>query len=97
VAGGYSSPSVVAAAADAGIGALFTSEPTVRVRSAGGCLVFGRFAILHGTSAATVERLVSGDPLPRVQQFTSWNTKKLAKAVGGESYLAVRRALLRSR
>jgi peptidoglycan/xylan/chitin deacetylase (PgdA/CDA1 family) len=94
---GASSPRVVGAAAAAGMTALFTSEPTTRCHSVDGCTVIGRFALRRDTPAAVAAALASGDLGVRLRQFWSWNLKKLAKAVGGDAYLALREALYNRR
>jgi len=93
VPGGYYADKVAATAAAAGIRALFTSEPTARCREVDGCLVLGRYSIRRGTPAATAAAYAAGRVLPRVRQQWFWNCKKVAKALGGEMYLAVRRAV----
>lgn len=92
VPGGYYAPRVAEAAAAAGVDVLFTSEPTARCHSEAGCLVIGRYAIRRSTSARTAAAYASGQVLPRLQQQLFWNVKKVAKAMGGNVYLAVRRA-----
>src|SRR5256712_1193441 len=91
VRGGAYSRRVAEAAAVAGITALFTSEPTSRCRQVDGCLVVGRYSVRRGTPARVAAALASGRLLPRLAQLCFWNCKKLAKAVGGERYLALRR------
>lgn len=96
VPGGYYSRDVGRAAAASGIAVLFTSEPIVSVRAvADSCLLVGRFSILGGTSPETAGRLASGELSPRLTQLATWNAKKLAKAVLGDRYRAVRQAILR--
>ncbi|PYO66376.1 MAG: hypothetical protein DMD69_13980 [Gemmatimonadetes bacterium] len=91
VPGGAYSSRVAEAAAVAGITALFTSEPTSRCHQVDGCLVVGRYSLRRGTPARIAAALASGRLLPRLAQLCFWNCKKLAKAVGGERYLALRR------
>lgn len=94
VAGGYYSDIVAQSAAACGIRALFTSEPTKRVRVVDGCHVFGRFMIRQATSPLTVRALLAGKAWPRAQQFASWNTKKVLKAASGGSYLKIRKTVI---
>jgi peptidoglycan/xylan/chitin deacetylase (PgdA/CDA1 family) len=96
VPGGYYSKSVAEAAAAAGLEVLFTSEPTSRVMRVNGCLIAGRYSIQQGTSTTTVARIAAGDWLPRLQQYLFWNSKKVAKRLGGSHYLALRKALLKT-
>jgi peptidoglycan/xylan/chitin deacetylase (PgdA/CDA1 family) len=96
VPGGYYSRHVGRAAAEAGVKALFTSEPVVSTRTVDGCLIFGRYSILQQTPAATAAGLVSSR-LPRARQLISWNTKKAAKTMLGDRYRDVRKAVLERR
>ena len=93
VPGGAFSPQVAHAAAAAGIAALFTSEPTTACVDVGGCLVIGRYLVRRGTSAAAAAALAAGQLAVRLRQLWFWNLKKAAKAVGGRTYLALRRAV----
>ncbi len=95
VPGGYYSKRVAEAAARTGIRVLFTSEPTTVATQVDGCLVLGRFTILRGMSPSAVARLVQGKGIPPVSQYLAWNLKKAGKFVGGESWLAMRKRLLR--
>ena len=89
--GGYSRV-VAKAAAAAGLRALFTSEPTTRVKLVDGCIVAGRYTLRRGDSARCAVALACGSGSPRVRQWLRWNTTKLAKAVGGPLYLQIRGA-----
>jgi peptidoglycan/xylan/chitin deacetylase (PgdA/CDA1 family) len=95
VPGGDLAPAVVEAAADAGYTRLFTSEPSAVERTAFGITIRGRYAVQRWTSAATVAGLVSGAWLPTMRQRAAWRAKKVAKRIGGERYLQLRRLLLR--
>ena len=95
VPGGYYAPRVAEAAAQAGVRALFTSEPVSRVARVGECLVLGRYTLRRGTPAEVAASLAAGRPAPQLQQWVAWNTKKVAKRVAGRLYLRVRRALLK--
>lgn len=93
VPGGFYSTRVAAAAAAAGIEVLFSSEPTVGLGRAGGCRVFGRFA-MERLGATTAGRLAAGARAPRMQQAILWQLKKAAKRVGGRYWFAVRRRMI---
>ncbi len=93
VPGGYYSRAVAAAAAAAGYTMLFNSEPTTGIVSVGGCRVVGRYTVYRGTSPRAAARLLTGR-LARWRQALLWNAKKVAKALGGRAYLALRRGLL---
>jgi peptidoglycan/xylan/chitin deacetylase (PgdA/CDA1 family) len=94
VPGGYYSRRVAEAAAEAGIGTLFTSEPTARVHVVNGCRVVGRYVVRRGMGPEWAAGFAAGRLGPRLRQALGWKTKQLAKAVGGEVYLRVREALL---
>ncbi len=95
VPGGDLAPDVVRAAAEAGYARLFSSEPSAVERRAFGLALQGRFTVQRWTSAATVAGLATGAWLPTMGQRVAWSAKKLAKRMGGERYLQLRRLLLR--
>lgn len=95
VPGGYSSDAVVAAAASAGVRALFTSRPTTRAHESHGCLVRGRYAIRRDTSPEEALALATGKGTARTRQAAAWGARGVAKAVLGGRYPGVRRAVLR--
>lgn len=97
VPNGYSSPEVVAAAERAGIEWLFTSDPTSSSRMIGGCRELGRYSVQVNTSTRAVADLISDRSLGRPYQAALWGAKKVVKSVAGESYLALRAALLRGK
>lgn len=97
IPGGQYSRQVVEAAAQAGVKALFTSEPTVTRRQIAGCLALGRYAIRRRTTPRTAAAIASGKIVPRARQALLWQAKKMTKAVGGESYLKFRESLARWR
>ena len=95
VPGGYYSARVAAAATATGISVLFNSQPTAKIDRAGGCLVLGRYSIQQGISAETAARIASGKWSPRFRQFLYWNSKTVAKRLGGAHYVTLRKFLLR--
>lgn len=97
VPGGYYSNSVAEVAAAAGVEVLFNSEPTGKVQKINGCLVLGRYSIMHGDSAKSAASLAQGAWLPRFQQYLYWNSKKIAKRLGGSYYLRLRESMFRNR
>jgi peptidoglycan/xylan/chitin deacetylase (PgdA/CDA1 family) len=97
VPGGYYSRVVAESAAATGLRQLFTSEPVTSSHLVEGCAVVGRFSVQRGASPQWVGSIVSGNVLPRFQQYIFWNGKKLLKAVGGETWLAMRRKILARR
>jgi peptidoglycan/xylan/chitin deacetylase (PgdA/CDA1 family) len=94
VPGGDFAPAVAAAAAEAGLRLLYTSEPTARDWQAGPLTLRGRYTIQRWTRPHTAAALASGHLLPRLRQAALWNIKKLGKRLAGEHYLRVRRRLL---
>lgn len=84
--GGYFSARVARTAAQAGLEALFTSEPETRVREISGCAVFGRFAIRRGNGADYPARLVARAPTALYGAWLGWNAKKGLKALLGPGY-----------
>lgn len=94
VPGGYYSRRVAEAASVAGIEALFTSEPTTRCQVVDRCLVLGRYTIQRWMSSEVAAALAAGRIAPRLRQLLFWNAKKATKALGGERYLKMRKALL---
>ena len=86
VPGGNYSQRVGWAAAEAGISVLFTSEPTTRLRTSGGCRVLGRYGIVRGMSAATAANLAAGRFFPCLQQSIAWKSKMFLKSVTGSYY-----------
>ena len=94
VAGGYYSRRVAEAAAAAGIQVFFNSEPTAKTRLVEGCLVLGRYSIQSFTRSSVTGAIAAGHRWPRQWQSILWDAKKILKAVGGESYVTVRRRLL---
>ena len=96
VPGGAYSPRVAAAAAQAGLEVLFTSEPVSLHVRVDGCEVLGRYTVRAGTDPGRVVRLVTGDRTACGAQWTGWNTRKLAKMAAGGAYAPVRARLLRT-
>ena len=96
VPGGYYSTEVARAAAETGVKILFTSEPKTTVETIDGCRVIGRYAMQRTTLPATAAAIAAGNLLPRLQQATLWQAKKLVKGVGGNAYLELRKKLLGS-
>ncbi len=94
VPGGLFDATVARVAAEAGLTALFTSEPHTRLDRVDGCAVFGRFSVVRRTGAAEVAGLVSGRGGRRQRQAVVWALKRAARAVGGERYLRLRRLVL---
>jgi hypothetical protein len=97
VPGGHFSKQVALAASESGIETLFNSEPVTGVYKIGKCRIIGRYAIQQQTTAAEAAALARGATSPRLRQYLFWNAKKIAKKLGGELYLDVRKRILSKR
>jgi peptidoglycan/xylan/chitin deacetylase (PgdA/CDA1 family) len=86
VPGGYYSTEVARAAGEAGIRALFTSEPVTRSHVVGQCRVFGRYTVWRGMDSRVSAGFATGRGSARMRQFAFWNSKKVAKRLGGRQY-----------
>jgi len=93
VPGGYYSRTVASAAAESGIRMLFTSEPRRSVTMVNGIAVVGRFSVTRRTRDGEIVSLASGRHGAALRQRLMWDTKKVAKRLGGEAWLAARRKL----
>ncbi len=97
VPGGYFSNSVAKAASACGIRALFTSEPIKEAYFVDNCLVLGRFSLLSGMPPSVSKALASDNiSFHQVKQYLLWNAKKVAKSIGGNHYLSIRKRILGS-
>ena len=94
VPGGYYSRQVGESAAAAGIDALFTSEPTMKVGIGTGCLVIGRYVIQRGMGAEWSGGLAARRRSFRWRQTLLWKAKRVAKVLGGAAYLKLRQSIL---
>lgn len=90
VPGGFLSAEVIAAAAAAGYGLLFTSEPEAKVRR-GALEVRGRYTIWASTPARVAAGYAQGERLACGRLWLEWNAKKLAKSVSPAVYQRLRR------
>ncbi|MGB7761604.1 MAG: polysaccharide deacetylase family protein [Bryobacteraceae bacterium] len=97
VPGGSYSRAVGAAAANAGMRVLFTSEPTSAIGHVDGCALIGRYSVQQGTSAQTAAASAAGDLLPQLRQSVYWNFKKVLKRIGGNVWIEFRKAVLARR
>ena len=91
--GGQYSRQVAQSAVASGIRIMFTSEPIARTDYVDGCLVIGRYSIQRWMPPAVAAGMASGRLAPRFKQWAWWETKKLIKSAGGESYLKLREIL----
>lgn len=87
VPGGFYSEGVARAAQDAGIRALFTSEPERRLRRVDGCLVLGRYTLRRDSPPGLAGRLVRQEPALLAREWLVWNAKKALKGSLGSGYI----------
>ena len=97
VPGGYYSREVALAAARAGINLLFNSEPVTRSHFVDRCLVLGRFCAQRATPPDWSAAIVAGHWQPQMRTYLFWNAKKMAKTIGGTTWLRARVLLLERR
>ncbi len=97
VPGGYYSRKVAEVACEAGIDALFNSEPTSTSRVVDGCCVFGRYTIYRWMEPQWSSGFAAGHLVPRLKQLAVWKVKRIAKVMGGNAYLRVQKRLLSAR
>ena len=97
VPGGYYSREVGESAAAAGIETLFTSEPTSKVSRLNGCRVIGRYVVQRGMAPEWSGGFAAGRASQCLRQAALWKAKRIAKSLGGASYLYLRRAILEKR
>lgn len=93
VPGGYYSMRVARAAEQAGIRYLFTSEPVRKISTQTHCKILGRYTITGSTSLSDVVGLVEGNCVPALKQYLIWNSKKIAKKLGGTFYIKLRKKI----
>jgi peptidoglycan/xylan/chitin deacetylase (PgdA/CDA1 family) len=93
IPGGCYSRRVAEAAAFSGFKALFTSEPRTAAPAVDGCVILGRYTIWRGMPPEVSAGLASWGRL-RATQFLSWNSRKVAKVLGGEAYVKTLRYVL---
>ena len=89
VPGGYFSPVVARSAQEAGLTALFTSEPVTAVAVEPGFTLIGRFTVRRGDAPDAAMRFVHTAPWARRAAWISWNAKGLIKPLLGPSYSRV--------
>ncbi|MDN5205377.1 polysaccharide deacetylase family protein [Fulvivirgaceae bacterium BMA10] len=95
IPGGFFSNEVARSAQEAGYKVLFTSEPTNTCYYIGDCMITGRYSIKRGDSGNKAEQIVKGSAIFRIKQFLFWNLKKVVKKVLGDSYLSLRKKLIK--
>jgi peptidoglycan/xylan/chitin deacetylase (PgdA/CDA1 family) len=97
VPGGAFSPLVAQTAGEAGVRWLFTSEPTARTWQIGPVRCIGRFTLWNGMPPAAAYACATGRGVWPLRQRITWESKKLAKAMLGPTYLRVRKRILDGR
>jgi peptidoglycan/xylan/chitin deacetylase (PgdA/CDA1 family) len=91
---GYYSDEVARAADEAGIRALFSSEPQTRTWRVGECSVLGRYCAVADTPPEWAARIVRGDLATRGLAYAGWNAKKLIKKTTAGLWLRFRATVL---
>jgi peptidoglycan/xylan/chitin deacetylase (PgdA/CDA1 family) len=91
VPGGFYSRRVAHYALRAGIRVLFNSEPKVQSSRLDGCLILGRFGLQRDSPAGLAGKFARCETSILWRHAAFWNAKKLAKAAGGERWLAFRK------
>ncbi len=91
VPGGFYSRRVAEFASEAGIRALFNSEPVMRSEDVANCVVIGRFGLQRASPSELAANYARQDRQTLLREAIYWNTKKLIKAAGGEQWLAFRK------
>lgn len=86
VPGGYFSAAVARAAGNAGLSALYTSEPITAVQRATAPALLGRFTVRHGDAADAGMRFLAPAPWARAAAWLGWNAKGLIKPILGPAY-----------
>jgi len=94
---GSFSRQVAAAAAQASIRYLFTSEPTPEIRTVDGVRIFGRYCAKQSTPPDRVVDWVNGGFWSRAGERVFWEVKKILKAAGGAHWLDFRKWFLSRR
>jgi peptidoglycan/xylan/chitin deacetylase (PgdA/CDA1 family) len=93
--GGYLSRRVAAAAAEAGLRTLYTSEPVRRRRLVDGCELIGRVTVRPGVSLAELTALAAGARWPLARRRAVWSAKKMVKPLLGAAYPRLGELLVR--
>lgn len=95
VPGGFYSTRVGDAAMATGIEWLFTSEPTTSVTPHRQGFRLGRYFIQQGMGPEVASSFAGGgSALPRRKQALLWTAKSVAKSLGGEFYIRLRKQLI---
>jgi peptidoglycan/xylan/chitin deacetylase (PgdA/CDA1 family) len=97
VPGGFYSREVARSAAAAGIEVLFTSQPAAATYMVDGCLVLGRYVVQRGMGPEWSAAFAAGRRGARWRQAALWKAKGMAKALGGDAYVRLRKAILERR
>lgn len=97
IPGGAYSAAVAAAAGEAGIRTLFTSEPREEPWAVGAVVCLGRYVVRRGTTPAAALQLAEGRGTGRFRQRILWDAKKLVKLACGPAYRDFRRWMLADR
>lgn len=91
---GFYSKCVIKVMADAGIKEIYTSDPILKRSKLNNSLKIGRYAIIDSDSVNSVVDIITS-PLGRLKKMTRFFVLGGAKAVLGDSYLKIRKKLLK--
>lgn len=90
VPGGFYRPFLATAAAEAGIRALFTSNPSTLCERVGACHVLGRYTLRQWSKSSTAAAIAAGAIRPRASQWLLYSTLTFARALLGDHYTRLR-------
>ena len=94
IPGGAYNAAIAKAAGEAGITHLFTSEPTGATWHVKNVTCLGRFTLWRGMKPEAAAAFATGRGVWPIRQRVEWEAKKVAKAVLGPGYQAIRRAVM---
>jgi peptidoglycan/xylan/chitin deacetylase (PgdA/CDA1 family) len=95
--GGFFTARVAEAAAEEGYAHVFNSEPWLRVRSVGGLAVYGRFALVAGSTPAETAALCRLSSPLLLRKRAGWTARKSARRTLGPIYAHARDVILAQR
>ena len=90
VPGGYYTPAVAEASAQAGLKLLFTSAPTTRGWTVDGCRVVGRYTMRRWSRPQTAAALADGRVAPRTAQWLLYRSLHALRTLTGDHYTRLR-------
>ena len=91
---GFASKQIYRSMIASGITELYTSDPTTDVKFKGTARIIGRFAVTNDMSAEYVLSMIA-DKSVRRKRYLRFKALSLCKAILGDSYLKIRKKILR--